>query len=403
MGTAVSGTTTWPSRVPQRPEAASAARASARGRRAADPRSGRRRRTSRATASRAGRGCRARMTPPRPQLPVPGCRPSGRIRPIRTASAPSPAMPSRRGTVTCVRSSSLYSATNAARWFGRAGAVAASTALIAAPRSGRRLRDRRRAAAPRTGGRRAHAQGRERMRESPGVRRVELERLGPVELHADDDSRLEQCSRKHPRPVGAHADPHRPVVHQCAQLAEVAGGREAALRHDEDLRADALDLVEDVAGDDDATSFAPEPAEQRDHLHPLTRVETGERLVEDEHLRVVDEGLGDLHPLAHALRVRRQAARVGRVEIDDLSAASAAPSGSGRPCSRAENTTNSCAVSGSKTVSCCGTSPMRRVDARDPSEDPGRGRGPCPWKGGRARRACGTSSTSRRRSGRAAQ
>ena len=41
---------------------------------------------------------------------------------------------------------------------------------------------------------------------------------------------------------------------------------------------------------------------------PLAGVEAGERLVEDDHVGVVDDGLGHLDPLAHALRVGRASA-----------------------------------------------------------------------------------------------
>ena len=61
-----------------------------------------------------------------------------------------------------------------------------------------------------------------------------------------------------------------------------------------------------------------EPAEQLDHVGALARVEPGQRLVQDEHLRVVDERLRDLDALPHPLRVRGQLARVGRVELDAL-------------------------------------------------------------------------------------
>ena len=89
----------------------------------------------------------------------------------------------------------------------------------------------------------------------------------------------------------------------------------------------------------------------------------GERLVEDEHLRVVDERLGDLDALAHPLRVRRAACacRPGR-DRRARARPSAAPRRVGKTLETcAEIATNSRAVSGSKTLSCCGTSPTRRV------------------------------------------
>ena len=54
-----------------------------------------------------------------------------------------------------------------------------------------------------------------------------------------------------------------------------------------------------------------------DDVDALTRVETGERLVEHEHRGVVHDRLRDLDPLPHALRVGREASRVVGVEFDE--------------------------------------------------------------------------------------
>jgi hypothetical protein len=69
-----------------------------------------------------------------------------------------------------------------------------------------------------------------------------------------------------------------------------------------------------VAGHDHAASFASKAAEQRHQLRALPWVETGQRLVQDEHGRVVHDCLRDLDTLAHSLRVRGEPAAVGRVE-----------------------------------------------------------------------------------------
>ncbi len=73
-----------------------------------------------------------------------------------------------------------------------------------------------------------------------------------------------------------------------------------------------------MARHDHAASFTPEPTEERDHVDALPRIEAGQRLVEDEDGGIVDDRLRDLDALSHAFRVRRQLARVGRVEIDGL-------------------------------------------------------------------------------------
>ena len=127
---------------------------------------------------------------------------------------------------------------------------------------------------------------------------------------------MEEIAGEQPRRARPDDDPPRPVVHQGPDLAEVAGGGEPALRHHEDVRAEPLDLVEHVARDDDAAALAAEPVEELDHVRALPRIEPGQRLVEDDQPRVVDDRLGELDPLAHALRVRRQPALVVGVELD---------------------------------------------------------------------------------------
>ena len=84
------------------------------------------------------------------------------------------------------------------------------------------------------------------------------------------------------------------------------------------LRAEALDLVEHVAGDDHRPALLAETAEQLDGSQPLAGIEPFEGLVEDQEIRVVDDRLGQLDPLPHALRVGGQGTRVAGVELDGL-------------------------------------------------------------------------------------
>ena len=69
------------------------------------------------------------------------------------------------------------------------------------------------------------------------------------------------------------------------------------------LRRDRLDLVQDVAGDEHALALGAEPRMMSDQVAAGDRVGAGQRLVEEQHLRVVDEGLGELGPLPHPLGV----------------------------------------------------------------------------------------------------
>ena len=79
-------------------------------------------------------------------------------------------------------------------------------------------------------------------------------------------------------------------------------------------------------------------------MQPLARVHPVERLVEQQHLRVVHQRGGDPGALPHALGVRADPAvlRVGSISTRS-SARRAAASGSGSRCSFALASTNSLA------------------------------------------------------------
>ena len=66
-----------------------------------------------------------------------------------------------------------------------------------------------------------------------------------------------------------------------------------------------LDLVEQVARQEDRhPALADEPAQQVEDLDDAERVDRGRRLVEDQDVGILDEGIGDAEPLEHAPRVR---------------------------------------------------------------------------------------------------
>ena len=67
---------------------------------------------------------------------------------------------------------------------------------------------------------------------------------------------------------------------------------------------------------DDGAVGGTQTLEQVDQVHPLSGIETGERFVEDEDLGVVDDRLGDLDALTHALRERRQPTVVAGIQVD---------------------------------------------------------------------------------------
>ena len=136
----------------------------------------------------------------------------------------------------------------------------------------------------------------------------------------------------------------------------------------------------------------------------LAGVEAGERLVEHDHVGVVDDGLGHLDPLAHALGVGRASAggRRGRARPRPGPGA-AASAGS---VEALEHRGQPHELEG---ASCARTRPPAGARARcgGPARRRGggrrRGRAPCRATGGSARTASAAWSTCRRRWGRAAR
>ena len=105
---------------------------------------------------------------------------------------------------------------------------------------------------------------------------------------------------------------------RAASSATVPDADELAGGEDADPVADRLDLVEQVAREEDGdAALADERPEQVEDLDDADRVDRRRRLVEDEDRRVLDQRVGDAEPLEHAARVRVDA-RVGAVGHADL-------------------------------------------------------------------------------------
>ena len=86
-------------------------------------------------------------------------------------------------------------------------------------------------------------------------------------------------------------------------LADLGGRAWAAIRalvQDDDVRADGLDLLEDMGREDDRLALA-QGADELADLDDLVGVETRRGLVEDEDGRVVEDGLGEPEALPVAL------------------------------------------------------------------------------------------------------
>src|ERR1700682_2254748 len=81
-----------------------------------------------------------------------------------------------------------------------------------------------------------------------------------------------------------------------------ARGAHAALVDDADHRAQLGQLRKDVARDDDGLTHSAQLSEDLAHLDAGPRVETGCRLIQQEHYRIVDERPGQAQSLLHSTR-----------------------------------------------------------------------------------------------------
>ena len=106
-----------------------------------------------------------------------------------------------------------------------------------------------------------------------------------------------------PRAVGAgDLDLEMLPTRRGLELVDGAGGDDAAPGDDDDVLADVLDQVELVAREDDPDAGRGPLLDDLGHRRDADRVQAGERLVEDEQLRVVGERDGQLDPLLVAVR-----------------------------------------------------------------------------------------------------
>ena len=91
--------------------------------------------------------------------------------------------------------------------------------------------------------------------------------------------------------------------------------QQAALVQDADAVGRALDLGEDVAGDEDRAAVLAVGVDRLAHLADPVRIEPADRLVEDQQVRLVDERADEAQFLAHAARV---VARGGMADLPEV-------------------------------------------------------------------------------------
>jgi hypothetical protein len=118
----------------------------------------------------------------------------------------------------------------------------------------------------------------------------------------------------------------RPVRHELADPAEVAGGREPPCDHHLDRPGELFDLLQDVRAEQDRAAGVGHRVQQIHHVQPLARVHAVERLVQEQRRRVVHQRRGYPDPLPHALGERLDTAVLGVGHLDVVDG----PAGRGR-------------------------------------------------------------------------
>ncbi len=109
----------------------------------------------------------------------------------------------------------------------------------------------------------------------------------------------------------------RAVVHQLAELSVSAAGDKAALGDHQDSRSEPGDFLEHMGRHEHAAPLRAQFLEQLDHATSLNGIEAVERLIQDQHLRIVNERGGQLRALTHALGIARHRPMIVGVEFDD--------------------------------------------------------------------------------------
>jgi hypothetical protein len=102
---------------------------------------------------------------------------------------------------------------------------------------------------------------------------------------------------------GRVPDPHVDVLRALQpgdQVLRPSFGRDLAIVDDQHPAAGLADLGQDVRAQDDRMLGA-QLSDQLAHLDDLLGVQADGRLVEDQHLGIVQDGLGQAHPLPKPL------------------------------------------------------------------------------------------------------
>src|SRR6266540_1802362 len=110
----------------------------------------------------------------------------------------------------------------------------------------------------------------------------------------------------------------RMLVDQRADRVKVPRGDRLPVVDQNDVLRHPLDLVQDVGRHEDVPALTGEPGDRPENLHAADRIGPGQRLVEDQNLRVVRERLRELRPLPHPAAVPAERPILRGAQADEL-------------------------------------------------------------------------------------
>ena len=93
------------------------------------------------------------------------------------------------------------------------------------------------------------------------------------------------------------------LVEQVADCVKITEREQSSIVKNDNLLSDALDLIEDVAGDEHGLTLRPKVTNYAHDAGASDWVASMEWFIEDDQVRVVDKGVCDFNALPHALAV----------------------------------------------------------------------------------------------------
>ncbi len=93
------------------------------------------------------------------------------------------------------------------------------------------------------------------------------------------------------------------VVQEVSNLGNGSDGGDSAASHDRDMIGELFQLLQLMAGNDQALLLSGQLLEEDEELLAANRINAAQRFIENQQLGIVDEGLGQLDPLPHAFGV----------------------------------------------------------------------------------------------------